>query len=277
MCCAAKAVDSADRSCPRWSAPVAAGTIGTGSLDEASGLAASARDAGVLWTHNDDGDGVLFGLSSEGAVLGTLQLSGVDPVDWESVATSTARGLPEIIVGDIGDNDALRESIALWVTAEPETVSGALQSSLVERVTVTLPDRPMDAEAMVVDPATGRLLLFTRGSDRSLVYAVDWSGGGQTVAEQVTELDLNAPPFDSLGAIRAADVAPDGSVVLRLTRGAVWFPGSGSALDALASAACPVPAPEEADGEGVAMAGTDLYFVGEGIEPTLWVVAGSRS
>lgn len=262
--------------CASWDAPSVAGTVGAAQLDEASGLVAGVGDSSVLWTHNDDGDGVLFGLSRDGTVAGTLSLSGIDPVDWESIAATTARGLPELLVGDIGDNDAVRDSIALLVTAEPSDLDGEQSAGLVERITVTLPDGPVDAEAMVVDPATGRLLLFTRDAEWSVVYAVDWSDGGQTAAERVAELDLDAPPFESLGAIRAADVGADGSVVLRLSDGAVWFPGNGSVLDALNGTGCSIPTPDEADGEGVAFLGSDLYFLGEGSNPTLWQVARSQ-
>jgi hypothetical protein len=229
-----------------------------------------------LWTHNDDGgdDGVLFAVSTNGSVVGTLTLSGADPVDWEAVAITSVRGSPELLVGDIGDNDAVRESIAVLVTAEPDEMSGDQDAGIFERVSITLPDGPMDAEAMLVDPSSGRLLLFTRAADRAVVYAVDWMDGGQVTAERVAELDLNSGPFDGLGAIRAADVTTDGAVVLRFTDGVAWFPGSGSALEALNGSACSVVAPAEADGEGVATAGADLYFLGEGNAPTLWKVAG---
>ncbi len=274
--CGRSKVDSGEL-CPRWQAPVAAGTVDTSALDEASGLVASARRSDLLWTHNDDGDedGVLFAVSTDGAVVGTLTLRGAGPVDWEAVSTSTVRGSPELLVGDIGDNDAVRESIAVLVTAEPDEMDGAQDAALFERVSITLPDGPMDAEAMLVDPSTGRLLIVTRAADRAVVYAADWTSGGHVEAERVAELDLNAGLFGGLGAVRAADVTADGAVVLRFTDGVVWFPGSGSALDAVTGRTCAVRAPAEADGEGVATAGSDLYFLGEGAAPTLWKVAGS--
>ena len=265
--------------CPAWGEPVAAGTVADDALTEASGLVASGFGGEVLWTHNDDGteDGVLFALDANGTTLGRLTFPGAAPVDWESVSVSAARGVPELLVGDIGDNDARRSSIELLVTAEPAAAEGEQQVGLFERVTITLPDGPSDAEAMLVDPATGRLLLFTRGADRSRVYAVDWMEGGAVTAELVATLDLNSGPMAGLGSVRAADVDADGSVVLRLTDGAVWFPGAGSALDALAETPCGMPAPQEADGEGVATAGGRVFFLGEGNQPTLWSLsAGER-
>ena len=76
---------------------------------------------------------------------------------------------------------------------------------------------------------------------------------------------------------RAAEAAADGSVVLRLSDGVVWLPGNGSAVDALSGSGCSVPNPPETDGEGVAIAGDTLYFVGEGDSPTLWAVTREAS
>lgn len=245
-------------------------------LTEASGLATSAAHSGVLWTHNDDGDddGVLFAIDTSGTSVGTLTLSGAEPVDWEAVATTTARGTPELWVGDIGDNTAARDSLTLLITAEPASLTSAMEAGVVERVTFTLSEGAADAEAMLVDPASGRLLLFTRDTDESVVYALT---PDDTAARPVATLELDDSLLAGFGAVRAADVAADGSVVLRLSDGVAWFPGNGSAVDALAGSPCSVPVPPEADGEGVAVVGSDLYFIGEGAEPTLWRVTRTAS
>ncbi len=255
---------------------MAAGTVDHPELTEASGLVASVQHPDTLWTHNDDGDndGELYAIATDGRLLSTLTLSGVAPVDWESVTTSTARGLPELLVGDIGDNDEARDTITVLITAEPDTLADSMQAGVVERLTISLPDGPRDSEAMVVDPQTNQLLLFTRGADQASVYAVDWTAGGPTTAVGAMELNLDAPPFQGLGSIRAADVGSDGSVVLRLTDGVVWFPNAGDVLTSLEGEGCRVPSPAEPNGEGVAVADSALYFIGEGSTPTLWTVSG---
>jgi len=273
--CSGPKLDSADGgACPAFGAPQAAGQVNTPHLTEASGLAGSMLHEAVLWTHNDDGDedGYLFALSTSGELRATLTLPGVRPTDWESVSLTNARGRPELVVGDIGDNDAVRDSVSLLLTAEPETLEAEGSAPIVERVTFSFPDGPVDVEATIVDPATGAVLLLTRASNRSDVYSIDLSSPDPEPQLAAT-IPLNDSALAPLGAVRAAEVAADGSVVLRLSDGAAWFAAKGSAVESLGGTPCVFDAPPEEDGEGVAVLGDSLYFIGEGTGPTLWRVS----
>lgn len=274
--CGGDKLDSADP-CPGWAEPVAVNTVAFDGLDEASGLTSSLLHPGLMWTHNDDsdGDGQVFALSTGATIEGTFTLGGSEPEDWEAIAATGYRGESELIVGDIGDNDAVRDDITLFITPEPTVIEAEMTAPIVTRASFSLPDGPTDIEAMLVDPATGAVLLFTRNADRTDVYAVASLDDRDATPTLAASIDLNTAPYDGLGAVRAADVAADGSVVLRLSDGVVWLQGNGSAIDALDSDACVVPSPPETDGEGVAIIGSDLYFIGEGASPTLWFVQRS--
>ncbi len=276
LACAGSKDDSGGvGSCPSWSEPKAVSTVDIAALDEASGLAASVLHPGVLWTHNDDGDddGVLYAVRTDGTVAGSLTLGGADPEDWESVAVSTGK----LYVGDIGDNDSARDQVTILHPPEPEALADNGEAGVVGRNRFSWPDGPRNAEAMLVDPLDGRLLVLSRDSSTSEIMrlpALDSAEDGEP-GTIVHTLDLNEAAFEGLGAVRAADVSADGSVVLRLSDGVVWLPGNGSAVDALKGTACEVPNPAEPQGEGVAVLGDTLYFLGEGTEPTLWAVTRS--
>jgi hypothetical protein len=209
-------------------------------------------------------------------VLGTLTLPSAAPVDWETVAVSMVDGSSQLLIGDVGDNDRDRSEVTILVTSEPDTLSTNMDAGVVERIRFAHPDGPSDVEGMLVDPATGRLLLFTRAAERTDVSAIDLSEEAPEPVP-VGSIDLNASVYAGLGAVRGVDVAPDGSVVLRLTDGVVWLPGAGSAIDAINGRPCLVPRPSEANGEGVAWSGSDLFFIGEGAQPELWRVARGES
>lgn len=260
--------------CPTWGDPVAVAGVETDGLAEASGLVVSPQHAGVLWTHNDDGDadGELYALALDGSVQGTLTLQGASPVDWEAVAVRSTGTTSQLVIGDVGDNDANRDRVAVLMTPEPETLSESMDAAVVERIEFTLPGGAVDVEGMLVDPSTGRLLLFTRAADRTEVFAVDLSEATPE-PDRVAFIDLDGSVYAGLGSVRGADVSSDGSVVLRLTDGVVWFPGAGSAVDAIQGSPCLVPSPPEQNGEAVAVVGEDLYFIGEGNRPDLWRVA----
>lgn len=57
-------------------------------INEASGLAASRRHPGVLYTHNDSGDQArIFALDSEdGRTLAEYQITPSDNYDWEDLS-----------------------------------------------------------------------------------------------------------------------------------------------------------------------------------------------
>lgn len=275
--CSGPKLDSADAgACPSFGAPEAVNRIETPLLTEASGLASSLLHDAVLWTHNDDGeeDGYLFALSTLGELRSTLTLPGVRPTDWESVSLTDARGQPELVVGDIGDNDGARESVSLLLVAEPDTLDANVSAPIVERVAFSFPDGPVDVEATMVDPATGTILVLTRASDRSDVYSIDLTSPDPEPLLEGT-IPLNDTALAPLGAVRAAEVAADGSVVLRLSDGAAWFAARESAIESLGGTPCVFAAPPEEDGEGVAVLGDSLYFIGEGDGPTLWRVSRS--
>ena len=62
---------------------------------EASGLAASRRTDGLIWTHNDSGgEPVLFALGTDGALRGKVRLEGVTNEDWEDLASGEIDGQP---------------------------------------------------------------------------------------------------------------------------------------------------------------------------------------
>ncbi|MGH3367181.1 MAG: hypothetical protein ACRDOY_08260 [Nocardioidaceae bacterium] len=115
-------------------------------VTESSGFAISRTRPGLAYTVNDSGDAarVLVIAMDNGAVVGETRLTGVQAVDVEALAPAPGGRL---VVADIGDNGAERDSVELYVIDEPRR--GATTDYPV-RVTLTYPGRPVDAEAAVV-------------------------------------------------------------------------------------------------------------------------------
>src|SRR5262245_36302274 len=57
-------------------------------LGEASGAAASRQHRGIVWTHNDSGEPVLFAVDASGKQVGRVRITGAEVVDWESVTAA---------------------------------------------------------------------------------------------------------------------------------------------------------------------------------------------
>ncbi|TIC79928.1 hypothetical protein [Nocardioides sp. GY 10127] len=132
---------------------------------ESSGLVSVGR---WLVTTNDSGDvGRVFTVAARGADAG--ETVGVttwsqDAVDVEALAPG---GPGHVWVGDIGDNEAQRDSIA--VTRVPVGVGDRTVDSTV--YTLVYPDGAHDAETLLRDPTTGRLYVVTKELLGGTVYA----------------------------------------------------------------------------------------------------------
>jgi len=89
---------AADLAAGRSSAPRVLEEVGAvpDELKESSGLAISRTQQGVLWSHNDSGDGPsLYAIDIAGKLLGVFHVSGAMARDWEDISTGPCpAGMP---------------------------------------------------------------------------------------------------------------------------------------------------------------------------------------
>ena len=137
-------------------------------LVESSGVAASALVPGVYWSHNDSGDGpFLYATDSAGRDLGAVRVVPAGAVDWEELAAGPCFVSPGrcLYAADIGDNRRRRARVVLYRLREPAPPRGPADTlrtvPLLDSLVLVYPDRPHDAEALVVTP-TGAILLVTK-------------------------------------------------------------------------------------------------------------------
>jgi len=222
-------------------------------IAEASGLAASSDNPGVVWTHNDSGGAAsLYALGRRVQLRATLPLAGASNIDWEDIARGPGpTGAADwLYAADIGDNDAVRSSVRVYRTAEPN-LSGfsdgaQLAPSPTSSVELVYADGARDAEALIVDPSSNDLYLITKREARSRVYrarAPSFAGESATLSF-VREL--------SYGDVVGADSCPDGRTVLVKRYFALDAYIGSSVADALAGSPSPRLLEAEPQGEAVA-------------------------
>lgn len=129
-------------------------------IAESSGLV---DRGGVVYTVNDSGSGpVLYGVDpATGATTSRTTYTGDEVVDVEALAPGR-RGT--VWVGDIGDNGASRDSVAVY-RVRPGTDTS-------QRFDLTYPDGPRDAEGLLAHPRTGRVFVVSKTVFGGTVYAV---------------------------------------------------------------------------------------------------------
>lgn len=245
--------------------------IDTKDIDEASGMAASVKNPGVLWLNNDSGDGAfLYAVDGKsGQLRAYLKLPGVKAKDWESLRLAPD-GL--FTIADIGDNDSKRKDITLYRVPEPILAPGGPQRLVApkpQRFPLRYPGGPRNAETLLVHPKTGAHFIITKtDSGISEIYAVPEFRGLQR-----------------LGTVRAGGEVTDGAIspngqelaLLTYQNLLLWkLTGRISLTSALQERPSIVPIPKALDqAEAIAYSpdGRMLYVTTEGKKPEVYGVS----
>lgn len=149
----------------------AAGRLEDPRIREASGLARSQREPGVLWTINDSGaKEYLYAVDHSGASIGRTELKKASNKDWEDLASFELDGKPYLMVADIGDNDAQHKSRKLYFLKEP--TAGKNSTKVDWEVTFKYPNGPRDAEAAAIDIENERVLVLSKRDIPPALYEV---------------------------------------------------------------------------------------------------------
>ena len=214
---------------------------------ESSGLVVTDTSlGGLVVTTNDSGDsGRVFTVDpGTGSTVGVTSWT-PEPTDVEALAPG---GPGHVWVGDIGDNQHLRESVEVLrvpvgrehVEVSPDTYE------------LTYPDGARDAEALVSHPVTGQLFVITKGVFAGTVHAAPMRlrPDGTNLLEVVGE----AP-----GIVTDATFLPGGGGIVMRTYSSAhlvsfpsWQPVASWEL------------PRQDQGEGIALAGRELLVSSEG-------------
>ena len=135
--------------------PVLAGRLENRDIDEASGIARSQKTAGTYWIVNDSGKPRLHPIDERGRSLGKVKVDGAKLSDWEDIASFTLDGQPYLLIADIGDNDADRKDVRLYVVEEPRPDDEEVD--IAWEFDFTYADKPHDAEG-INEPAQQKIL-----------------------------------------------------------------------------------------------------------------------
>jgi hypothetical protein len=256
--------------CTGFTAGKDVGAVADEGVVELSGIVASRAHPGVVWVHNDSGaPPEVYALSSTGGALGRYAVDGAEARDWEDIGIGPGPDAATnyLYVADIGDNGSVRDHVTVYRVAEPEAAPDGTGGTLPleDALTIRYPDGPADAESLFVDPRTGDLYILTKrfnGETHVLRAPADSLRSGRDITMQDVAQVLVLPPGPGGDgsplpgtAVTAADISPDGSLILvRTYQDVLGFrrPAGGSVADAFSSAPCSAPSLEEAQGESIA-------------------------
>jgi hypothetical protein len=204
-----------------WAAPTFAKAVTNGIvniplLTEASGIAASRNNPGVLWTENDSGNlAVVYALDSQGRNLGTYALPGNTDNEDIGIGPGPVTNVSYLYVTDIGDNNSDRANIAIYQMPEPAVYLQQASHPVVARamkgtrtITLTYPDGPHDAEAEFTDPVTGDWFVLTKAST-SRIYSAS-----KALLDTTNNITLSFVRSLAFNVPSGADISPLGDEII---------------------------------------------------------------
>mgnify|MGYP002783543850 CR=1 FL=1 len=234
-------------------------------VHESSGAAWSRTRPGTWWTVSDEGPvPMLHAFDTTGAALARVRVENAAVRDWEDLAAGpcTSGAGDCLYIADIGDNDAVRQTITIYEVREP--APGDSVSAPARRIDTRIPNGPRDAEAFTVLPAadgTLDVVLVSKGR-RSPIDLYTGTLRADTPLVLVQRHRLASQPHSGLDRVTGAGASPDGAWIAVRTYAALSIYRRDSLLAAgTPTQRIPLGALREQQGEAVAMGGDGRILV----------------
>ncbi|MCH7637754.1 MAG: hypothetical protein IIA12_08830 [Proteobacteria bacterium] len=152
--------------------PEVTGRLENPAIREASGLARSQREPGVLWVINDGGaNKIVHAIDHAGIRQGEFKLKKSSNKDWEDLASFRLDDIAYLLIADIGDNLAKRPYRTLYIVEEPQAAENH-KAKIAWRLDYSYPNGPRDAESVAVDVENQRILILSKRDIPPLLYAL---------------------------------------------------------------------------------------------------------
>jgi hypothetical protein len=205
-------------------------------LGESSGLVLSRTQPGVLWSHNDSGDGAnLYAIDPAGRLLTTIPIGHAGATDLEDMGSgpcprkiSASRCL---YIADTGNNSSSRSVFTVYVVAEPALARTGDRSAApnAESLRFRYPDQPHDSEAIGVHP-DGDVTIVTKGQTGTIdFFGIDAASVERAIASREVIVadwlgNSGIKPDGRIGRLATgAAVSPDGKTLAVRTYNEVFF------------------------------------------------------
>lgn len=184
---------------------VAPGVFRTGymplMIDESSGVVASRRYPGVLWTHNDGGFQHIFAVTLQGRLLRSFRVPG-NLIDWEDMAID---GAGNLYLADTGTNGMARTHVAVHKVREPNPYHRSQDAKIIQTWLLRFPGRRHDSEALFIHGGFGYLVTKTAVNGTVDMYRFALADRRRSIPLQF----VSKVPVRS--AVTAADISRDGT------------------------------------------------------------------
>ncbi len=197
-------------------------------LKESSGVVVA---GGKVWTHNDSGEPLLYGIDKTGKITNPIYIGGIGTKmkDWEDLAKDDAGN---VYIGGFGNNGNKRHDLTIYKIPDPATLKEKVVNA--ETIQFSFPDQKLfppaenelnfDVEAMIW--FNNNLYLFSKNrtvpfTGYSKVYKLP-ATPGTYVAELIDSVYLGPEPM-LVNWVTSADISPDKKKLVLLSHDKLWL------------------------------------------------------
>lgn len=186
-------------------------------LKEISGIIESIKYPKSFWVHNDSGDQPrIFRVNLDLEIIQEVQFGGISHIDWEDITYGNFNDQKILFIGDIGDNQGIRDKIQIYLFMEPE--ESVVKSESIRTLNLSYPDGPRDAEALLFDEMYNELIIITKRDQKSRVYTYNMNSIDDGSLK--FEGELNLEEFDEIDPrsrykITSADAIPEKGIIIK--------------------------------------------------------------
>jgi hypothetical protein len=196
-------------------------------INEASGLEISQNK--ILWTHNDGGLPILYGLDTLGKIVQTIQLNHNNN-GWEDLCQDEKGNF---FVGNFGNNFNARKDLKIFKIPNPETIKEPIING--ETIHFSYSDQKsyppsnsqknFDMDAMIC--LRDSLLLFSKNrtnpfSGYTKIYFLSTQPGEQ-IAMPIDSIFLGKKYGMMSYWVTGADISPNKNVIALLSHDCIWL------------------------------------------------------
>jgi hypothetical protein len=182
---------------------------------ESSGVVASRRFPGVLWTHNDGGGKrqALFAIDREGKTLASIPVPDLKFHDLEDIAIDDAG---DLYLGDIGNNEGKRETLTVYEIEEPNPNTDGTPISVKREWRLKYPGAPFNCESLFIWKEDGYVVSKVFGDERAQVFRFPLKPSSDPITlELVATLGIESP-------VTGGDISADGNLLALVAKNGAY-------------------------------------------------------
>lgn len=193
-------------------------------LREISGIAASLQNKNILYLHEDSGHpNYIYLTNTSGEDLGKLIINDSYSYDWEDIAVGPGPepGLNYVYVADIGDNNAWHCRKHIYRFPEPDLTNATFpvrkKIKHAQVLTLQYPDKPHNAEAILIDPLTRDLYIATKDDNKCSIYVASFP---QSTRQKIVLEPVITLPFH---LVTGGDISANGLEIMLRNEDYYWY------------------------------------------------------